>query len=63
MNADAFLKKVLWVKKRARRLRRAYPQDITSNKLAVFDANLDWINFRHPASLNTFTTRQPGQTA
>lgn len=53
MNADTFLKKVLWVKKRARRLRRAYPKDLPNNKLAVYDANLDWINFNHhPVTLN-----------
>lgn len=47
MNTLAFLQKVRWIRRRARRIKNFYG---VSRPLAVYDANLDWISLNLPAS-------------
>lgn len=47
MNTLAFLQKVRWIRRRAKRIKTFYG---VSRTLAVFDANLDWISLNLPAT-------------
>ena len=45
MNTLAFIQKVRWIRRRAKRIKAFYG---VSRALAVFDANLDWIDLNLP---------------
>lgn len=47
MNTLAFIQKVRWIRRRAKRIKAFYG---VSRALAVFDAHLDWIDLNLPAT-------------
>lgn len=47
MSTLAFIQKVRWIRRRARRIKNFYG---VSRPIAVFDAHLDWISLNLPAT-------------